>query len=100
MEQHLRRWTPLNEALPAHEAKQFDWQRESGTLQTYRHMQTGRELRIDGRDGTFHNQFDQAVSAKQALDFAMPEGQKHSHSLEIKPEREISTREYKVGIGI
>lgn len=98
VEQHLRRWTPLNEALPAHEAKQFDWQRESGTIQTYRHMQTGRELHIDGRGGTFHNQFDQAISAKQALDFAMPEGLKHSHSLEIKPEREISIPGYGFGI--
>jgi len=98
VEQHARRWNPLNEALPAHEAKQFAWQRESGTMQTYQHMQTGRHLHIDGQDRTFHNQHRETITATQALDFAMPEGQKHSHSLEIKPE--ISIRGYGFGIGM
>jgi conjugative relaxase-like TrwC/TraI family protein len=100
VEQHARRWNPLNEALPAHEAKQFAWQRESGTMQTYQHMQTGRHLHIDGQAGTFHNQHRETITAKQALDFAMPEGQKHSHSLDIKPEREINIRGYDFGIGM
>ena len=94
MDQYKRRWNPLNEALPEHEAKQFHWQQESGTLQSYKHVQTGRYLNIDGQAGTFHNQQREVITAKQALDSAMPEGQKHSHSLdskpEIKPEREIS----------
>lgn len=69
-------------------------------MQTYQHMQTGRHLHIDGQDRTFHNQHRETITAKQALDFAMPERQKHSQSLEIKPEREISLREYGFGIGM
>lgn len=53
-------------------------------------MQTGRYIHIDRQDRTFHNQHHETITAKQALDFAMPEGQKYSHSLDIKPEREIS----------
>ena len=99
MDQHLRRWTPLNKALPEHEAKQFHWQQESGTMQSYKHTQTGRYIHIDGPAGTFHNQNREQITAKQALDYAMPEGQKHSHSVEIKPEREIS-RGYGFEIGM
>ena len=100
MDQHLRRWMPLNKALPENEAKQFDWQQESGTMQSYKHTQTGRYIHIDGQNGTFHNQNRETITAKQALDFAMPEGQQHSHSLDIKPEREISIRGYGFGIGM
>ena len=52
-------------------------------------MQTGRYIHIDGQGGMFHNQHRETITAKQALDFAMPEGQQHSHSLDLKPEREI-----------
>ena len=100
MDQYKRRWSPLNEALPEHEAKQFHWQQESGTIQSYKHTQTGRHIHIDGPAGTFHNQHRETITAKQALDSAMPEGQKHSHSLDLKPEREISTRGYGLGIGM
>ena len=51
-------------------------------------------------DGTFHNQNREIITAKQALDSAMPEGQKHSHSMDMKPEREISIRGYGLGIGM
>jgi len=33
MDQYLRHWRPLNEALPAHEAKYFAWKQESGAMQ-------------------------------------------------------------------
>lgn len=101
VEQHKRRWNPLNEALPEHEAKQFHWQQQSGTMQSYKHVQTGRYIHIDGQDGTFHSPDRGTITAKQALDSAMPEGQKHSHSLDIKPEPEISIRRgYGFGIGM
>lgn len=100
MEQHRRHWTPLNETLTPEEAKQFAWKQESGTIQSYKHMQTGRYIHIDGQDGTFHSQDRGTITAKQALDYAMPEGQQHSHSLEIKPEREISIPGYGLSIGI
>ena len=86
--------------VPAHEAKQFAWQQESGTIQSYKHMHTGWYIHIDGQDGTFHNQHREAITAKQALDFAMPEGQQHSHSLDLKPEREISISGYGYGLGM
>ncbi len=97
VEQHQRRWNPLNQALPEHEAKQFHWQQESGTIQSYKHVQTGRYIHIDGQDGTFHNQNREAITAKQALDFAMPEGQQHSLSHEIKIEKSIG---YGYGLGL
>ena len=80
MDQHLRRWTPLHNALPAQEAKQFHWERESGTMQIYRHVETGQHLRIDGQDGRFHDGDREPISVKEALDFAMPEGRQHSNS--------------------
>ena len=69
-------------------------------MQSYKHTQTGRYIHIDGQDGRFHNQDREAITAKQALDFAMPEGQKHSHSLDLKPEREISIRGHGFGLGM
>ncbi len=100
MDQYKRRWNPLNKALPDHEAKQFHLQQESGTIQSYKHTQAGWYIHINGQDRTFHNQNREKITAKQALDSAMPEGQKHSHSLEIKPERDISSRGYGFGIGM
>ena len=69
-------------------------------MQAYQHTQTGRHLYIDGQNGQFHNQKREPISAKEALDFAMPDGQKHSHSLDLKPEREISIRGHGFGIGM
>ena len=101
MEQHHRHWNPLNKALPPHEAKQFAWKWESGTMQVYEHVQTGRHLFLEGQDGRFYNQNREPITAKRALDLAMPEGQEHSHSLNIKPEREISiSRRYGLEIGM
>ena len=80
--------------------KQFHWQQESGTIKTYKHPQTGRHIHINEQDGTFHNKNRELITAKQALDFAMPEGQKHSHSLDIKPDREVSIRGHGFGIGM
>ncbi len=97
VEQHIRRWNPLNEALPAHEANQFAWQRESGTIQIYKHVQTGRELNIDGKTGKFHNQDLDPTTAKKALDFAMPQGQEHSHSHDVAPK--IATPEISISKG-
>ncbi len=67
MDQYLRHWTPLKEALPAHEAKQLAWTRESGTKQIYQHMQTGRHLYIDGQDGQFHDRDREPISPRKGL---------------------------------
>jgi hypothetical protein len=97
IDQYLRHWTPLNEALPAHEAKQFAWKQESGTMQIYQHMQTGRQLYIDGQDGQFHDRNREPITAKEGLDHAMPEGQAHSHSKDL-PERSIEHHGFELGL--
>ena len=97
MEQHPRRWTPLNEALPPHEAKQFAWKQESGTMRSYQHMQTGKHIHIDGQAGRFYNQNREPISARQALDSAMPEGAKHSHARDL-PERNIEQQGFGLGL--
>lgn len=97
MDQYLRHWTPLKEALPAHEAKQFAWKQESGTMQIYQHMQTGRHLYIDGQDGQFHDRHREPITAKEGLDYAMPEGQVHSHSRDL-PERSIEHHGFGLGL--
>jgi hypothetical protein len=97
MDQYLRHWTPLNEALPAHEAKQFAWKQESGTMDIYQHMQTGRHLYIDGQDGQFHDRNRDPISPKEGLDHAMPEGQGHSHSTNLP---EISIEQEGFGLSL
>jgi hypothetical protein len=97
MDQYLRHWTPLQEALPAHEAKQFAWKQESGTMQIYQHMQTGRHLYIDGQDGQFHDRNREQITAKEGLDYAMPEGHVHSHSKDL-PERSIEHHGFGLGL--
>ena len=97
MDQYLRHWPPLNEALPSHEAKQFAWKQESGTMQIYEHMQTGRHLYIDGRNGQFHDRNRDPITAKEGLDHAMPEDQAHSHSRDLL-ERSIEHQEFGKGM--
>jgi len=95
--EHERHWTPLNDALTPSEAKQFAWRAESGTIQSYRHIETGRHLHIEGRTGQFYNQDRDEISAKEALNHAMPAGQEHSHSLDVKHEHSIG---YGLGLGL
>jgi len=78
--EHERHWTPLNDALTPSEADQFGWRAESGTIQSYRHNETGRHVHIDGQTGQFYDQGRNEISAKKALDHAIPAGQTHSHS--------------------
>ncbi len=47
---------PLNEALTPSEAKQLAWRAESGTIQSYRHIETGQHLQPEGRTGQFYHQ--------------------------------------------
>jgi conjugative relaxase-like TrwC/TraI family protein len=96
--EHERHWTPLNKALTEKEASQFGWVAESGTVQSYRHVQTGRHIHIDGPSGQFYNQQVQPISAKEALDRAMPAGQEHSHSQSVKVEK--STQQQGYGLGL
>ncbi len=83
-----RHWRPLREAVTHEEAQQFAWQQESGSLQSYRHLETGRHIHIDGADGQFYDRTREPISAREALDYAMPAGKEHSHSMDL-PELSI-----------
>lgn len=96
--EHQRHWTPLNEALTPEEAKQFAWQAETGTIQSYKNLHTGRHVHVDGPSRQFFNQHKQEISAKEALDYAMPAGREHSHSKDLQPE--ISIESYSYGLSL
>ena len=79
-EEHTRHWTPLNNALPPSEAAQFAWKAETGTIQTYHHIETHRNIHIDGATGQFYSQDRMPISKDEALNHAMPSGYVHSRS--------------------
>ena len=81
--EHQRHWAPLNQAVTPKEAEQFAWRAETGTIQTYQHLATQRALHIDGPSGQFYRQDGNPITAKEALDHAMPKGQEHSHSMDL-----------------
>lgn len=94
--EHNRHWNPLNEAVTPQEAARFAWKQESGSIQSYQHVETGRYIHIDGADGQFYDRNREPISAKQGLDLAMPGGQVHSHSMDL-PELSI---EQGFGLGL
>jgi conjugative relaxase-like TrwC/TraI family protein len=81
--EHQRHWAPLNHAVTPNEVEQFAWRAETGTIQTYQHLETQRALHIDGPSGQFYRQDGNPITAKEALDHAMPKGQEHSHSMDL-----------------
>ena len=81
-----RHHAPVREALEPEDAEQFKWVGETGTVQSYRHLQTGKNIHIDDR-GQFYSQDGKTTSQEAALDRAMP------------LEREHSRMEYGLGIG-
>jgi hypothetical protein len=52
---------------------------------------------IDGADGQFYNWDREPISAKEGLDYAMPDGQVHSHSQDLP---ELSIEEPGFGLSI
>jgi hypothetical protein len=93
---HDRHWKPLREALTPQQAGQFAWIRETDSIQSYRHLETGRCIHIDGQDGSFYDRHREPITTKEALNFAMPPGQNHSHSA-AKQEKDI---EHGYGLGM
>ena len=79
-EEHTRHWTPLNNALSQAEAAQFAWKAETGAIQTYRNIETHRNIHIDGPTGQFYSQDRIPITKGEALDHAMPGGYVHSRS--------------------
>ncbi len=97
MAEHERHWGPLNEAVTPQEAQQFVWKQETGTIQSYQHIETGRYIHIDGADGEFCDRNREPISAKEVLDYAMPQGRVHSHSKDLP---ELSIEQQGFGLGM
>ncbi len=73
----LRHSTNTVKLLPS--AVQFKWKGETGSVQTYQHTETGRNIHIDSK-GQFYNQDGKPTSQDAALDRAMPAGRAHSQN--------------------
>lgn len=72
-------WTPFNKAVSPKEADRCHWKAETGTVQTYQHVETGRYIHIDVPSGQFYDRHKNPIGAKEGLDRAMPVGRQHSH---------------------
>jgi len=97
--EHERHWGPLKEAVTPQEAQQFAWKQETGTIQSYQHIETGRYVHIDGADGEFCDRNRDPISVKEGMDYAMPQGQAHSHSKDL-PELSIEQQGFGLGLGL
>ena len=89
---------PIQAALPK-EAADYEWKRETGEVQSYRHNQTGAWLHID-QPGNFYDRNAQPISKDLALETAghsqahpgsdRAQVQAESNSLKNSPEQGIS----------
>jgi hypothetical protein len=70
---------PMREALEYEDAAQFQWKGETGTIQTYQHTETGRNIHIDSK-GQFYSQAGKPTDKDAALERAMPAGRAHSQN--------------------
>lgn len=80
--EHTVKWNPINKALTPPEANQFEWKAQSDTIQSYRHIETGRHIHIDGPSGQFYDQDRNPIPKREALAHAMPGARAH---LQDKP---------------
>jgi ATP-dependent exoDNAse (exonuclease V) alpha subunit len=94
-----RHWGPLNNAVTAAEGSQFGWKAETGTIQSYEHLDTQRGLHIDGPTGQFYRQDGNPITAKEALDHAMPKGEAHSHSQDVAQVKGQDKNDHEQSIG-
>ncbi len=76
--EHTVKWNPINTALTPPEANQFDWRAHSDTIQSYRHIETGRHIHIDGSSGQFYDQDRNPITKAEALAHAMAGDRTHS----------------------
>ncbi len=72
-----RHHAPIREALEPEDGAQFKWKGETGVVQTYQHVETGRNIHIDGH-GQFYRQDGKPTDQEAALDRSMPAGRAHS----------------------
>lgn len=83
--------------MTPHVAAQFAWRQETGSIQSYQHVHTGRYVHIDGEDAQFYDRNREPISPKEGLDNAMPAGQFHSHSKDLP---ELSIEHHGFGLGM
>jgi len=81
--EHEWQYAPLNKALSPAEAAQFGWKTETGTIQTYQHAETNRNIHIDGPTGQFYNQARNPISREAALDHSMPANCAHTQPASV-----------------
>ena len=67
-ERHL---APLHEALTPDQTAQFEWRAQTGSIQTYEHVETQRNIHIDGETGQFYDQERNPITQDAALDHAL-----------------------------
>jgi ATP-dependent exoDNAse (exonuclease V) alpha subunit len=77
--EHERHYAPINRELHPDDAKQFGWKAETGTVQSYQHVETHRHIHIDGPTGQFYDQQKTPITQETALDRAMGTGNHHAH---------------------
>jgi len=70
--EHTVKWSPINNALTPPEANQFEWRAQSDTIHSYRHIETGLHIHIDGPSGQFYDQDRHPIPKGEALAHAMP----------------------------
>ena len=104
MAEHARHWGPLTRAVPLGETERFEWLAETGTVQSYQHAETGRNLHIDGATGQFYSQERNPVSRDAALAHALPDGNRYQAEVErqaaVQRSREQHRQEIGMGYGL
>lgn len=71
-----RHYAPIEAALPK-ETSGYEWKRETGDIESYKHDQTGGWLHIDPQ-ATFYDRDAQPITKENALDYA---GHQASHAV-------------------
>jgi UvrD-like helicase C-terminal domain len=66
-----RRYAPIEKALP-NETSGYDWKRETGDIESYKHDQTGGWLHIDPQS-QFYDRQAQPITRENALEYAAHE---------------------------
>jgi hypothetical protein len=73
----------LRAALEPSEIAQFQWKAETGTIQTYEHMETARNIHIDAHTGQFYDQSRTPITKEAALQYATTVRQEIEQSIEL-----------------
>lgn len=78
-----RHWGPLAKiAMPDSEVGKYTWKAETGTIQTYQHVETGKHVHIDGNTDKFYDQKRNPISRHEAFQHA--ESVSHSHRIDVQ----------------